>query len=207
MKLFGVIGRKMGLSVGVVCIVFQLSGAAASWGQSCSNLVPTMTSDSEPQGQVSSSGIFNSSYPAWKAFDSSDTSMWISVAFETPAWMAYDFISEEVVNRYSIRYANGNITTRAPKDWTFQGRSGDDWVTLDMRQNQVDWAGDETRSYSVSSPGSYQEYRLHVTDDNDDRRGVVVISMGRLSLEFCSSEIFSDGFESGEISAWPGTKP
>ncbi|MCH9648403.1 MAG: hypothetical protein K0U98_09195 [Deltaproteobacteria bacterium] len=194
--------RKFPLCLGFILITMSLLSSTATWAQDCTNQVPTMTSNGTPQGQVDASGIFSSSYEPWQAFDISDSTMWISAVFETPAWISYQFTSDQVIDRYSIKYVNGTITTRAPKDWLFQGRTDDEWTTLDVRNNQIDWAGVETRSYPVTSPGSYREYRLYITDDNDDRRGVVVISMGRLSLEYCDPLIFSDGFESGDTSAW-----
>jgi hypothetical protein len=98
-------------------------GAAFAIGPflSCSNQVPTLSGSSPA---VSSSGEYSTSYPAWKAFDSSTSSMWISETFETPAWIAYDFASFRKIQRYSITYSNGSITSRAPKDFQLQGWNG-----------------------------------------------------------------------------------
>ncbi|NRD75340.1 hypothetical protein HQQ94_19345 [Shewanella sp. VB17] len=56
-------------------------------------------------------------------------------------------------------------------------------MTLDTRDNETNWSGNEARCYGLSYPGYYNQYRLLVTDDNDSRNGVVVISIGDLSLE------------------------
>ena len=58
-------------------------------------------------------------------------------------------------------------------------------MTVDSRRSMVGWTGSETRTFQVSRPGTYRKYRLHITDDNDSRSGVVVISIGRLKLESC----------------------
>lgn len=134
---------------------------------------------------VTASGIYSYSYPAWKAFDGSSSSMWISRVGETPAWIGYEWPDNRFVDQYSITYANGRITTRSPQSWELQGWDGASWTTVDSRTDQTGWGGSETRSYTVQSPGSYGKYRLHVEDDNDDRDGIVVISIGDLSLRGC----------------------
>lgn len=147
-----------------------------------SEQVPVLTGDS---AAVSTSGIYSSNYPAWQAFDDSLGSMWISEIWETPAWISYDWGDLRLVDQYSIRYSNGSITTRAPKDWALQGWNGLEWITVDERSNQTGWNGSETRHYTVQSPGAYYKYRLYMEDDNDNRDGIVVISIGSLSLRGC----------------------
>ena len=156
-------------------------GMTALSAQSTS--VPAMTSATAPSGIVTQSGTYGSGYEGWKVFDSSDSTMWISATYQTPAWIGYEFAGapRRVVN-YSIRYVNGSIRTRAPRNWTLQGWNGSSWVILDARSGQINWGGVETRTFSVATPGYYNRYRLNVTDDNDTRTGVVVISMGKLFL-------------------------
>jgi hypothetical protein len=144
-----------------------------------------MTSNTAPFGTVTRSGIYSSTYDSWKAFDSSTSTMWLSEVFETPAWIAYDWGSPHWIETYRITYSNGSITTRAPKDFQLQGWNGSTWVTVDSRSGQTGWGGSSTRTYSVASPGYFTKIRLLVTDDNDVRTGVVVISIGDLSLEGC----------------------
>ena len=172
----------------------------------CIDQVPTATGDTPA---ISSSGIFSSAYEAWRAFDSdiSSQSMWISEVFETPAWIAYDFGTSTMVDRYQINHANGSLlTSRAPKDFTFEGWNGSSWVILDTRTDETDWISASPRFYDVASPGRYTQYRLHITDDNDARSGVVVISMSDLQFLRCGV-IFSGDFESGDFSAWSGQSP
>ncbi|MCE3251701.1 MAG: uncharacterized protein K0Q67_711 [Cellvibrio sp.] len=149
---------------------------------SSTELVPILNANS---AAVSVSGVIDSSYPGWKAFDSSFSSMWISAIGQTPAWIGYEWTSPRFVDSYAITYANGSITTRAPKIWQLQGWNGSAWTTVDSRTNEINWSGFQTRNYTVQSPGSYLKYRLLVADDNDTRIGVVVISLGNLSLKGC----------------------
>ncbi|MCL1123732.1 discoidin domain-containing protein [Shewanella surugensis] len=136
-----------------------------------------------PSLNISASGEYSSSYPAWRAFDDNPSSMWISQVWQTPAWIDYRFPEAKMIEDYRIQYTNGSITTRAPKEFSLQGSNGSSWVTLDTRSNETNWSGNEARCYAVADPGYYNQYRLQATDDNDSRGGVVVISIGDLSLE------------------------
>jgi hypothetical protein len=163
-------------------------GATSTQTLGCEvNQVPAMTSNTAPGGVATSSGIISGSYEPWQAFDSTN-SMWISAEGQTPAWLAYEWTDgPRTITRYALTYTNGSITTRAPKSFTFEGWNGSAWVVLDTRVNEVGWPGYERREYAVASPGAYRKYRLNVTDDNDTRAGVVVISLGKLELLSCES--------------------
>jgi hypothetical protein len=161
----------------------------ASVLQGCdANQVPAMTGPSAPSGVVTRSGSYSAQYEAWQAFDgnASSADMWISAVFQTPAWLGYEWVDgPRTVTRYAINFSNGSLTSRAPRDWTLQGWTGSAWVVVDTRSAQTGWLGTERREYTVASPGSYSKYRLHVTDDNDERAGVVVVSINRLELLGC----------------------
>lgn len=148
----------------------------------CFSQVTIATKDTSA---ITTSGNYTDADRGFQAFDRYAHTMWIS-SIGTPAWIAYDFGKPVTVDRYSINYVNGSITTRAPKNWELQGFDGYNWITVDSRNDEINWTGYQRRSYDVSNPGSYQSYRLYVTDDNDIRAGVVVISIGGLSLESCN---------------------
>jgi hypothetical protein len=143
-----------------------------------------MTSSKAPNGEVTRSGVYDSSYEAWQAFDASPSTLWISETWQTPAWIAYQWADgSRVVERYALTFKNGaRLSTRAPKDFTLEGWKENTWVVLDTRRDETAWAGSERREYTVAHPGSYAKYRLNVTDDNDQRSGVVVVSLGRIEL-------------------------
>jgi len=161
-------------------------GGVADFICAPTNLVPTMTSSTSPSGLVTRSGVYDSTYEAWQAFDGNNNSMWISGVFQTPAWIAYQWgDGQRFVTSYAIDFVNGSLTSRAPRDWTFEGWDGATWTVIDTRFSQVDWQGVERRAFNVAFPGNYNAYRLNVSDDNDDRAGVVVVSMGRLEIIGC----------------------
>ncbi|RKH35919.1 hypothetical protein D7Y13_00550 [Corallococcus praedator] len=172
-------------------------------GLTCSSAVTAMTGPTTPAGSVTRSGVYSAAYEAWQAFDANSASLWISAVNQTPAWLAYQVpAGTAAVHRYALAFANGpSLTTRAPKDWTFQGWNGSAWVVLDTRTNQTGWGGFERREFTLSAPASYSQYRLHVTDDNDTRAGVVVISLNRLELITC----VNDGITNPVTALWTRT--
>ena len=148
-----------------------------------SSLVPIMTGLTTPSGAVFRSGVYSSDYEAWKAFDADADSMWISDVFVTPAVIGYEWPDGlHTVRRYALSFANGSLTSRAPKDWVLEGFNGDSWVVVDRRSNETNWRGKDRREYTVQSPGAYSKYQFVFTDDNDTRSGVVVISLSGVYL-------------------------
>ncbi|NTX41480.1 hypothetical protein HUA78_44330 [Myxococcus sp. CA033] len=153
-----------------------------------SSQVPVMTSGTLPVGIVTRSGAFGPGYEAWLAFDEVDSSssMWISGLQQSPAWIGYEWADgPRRIIRYAIRFSNGSLTSRAPKAWTLQGWNGSQWVVVDTRTNEVNWGGTERRVYTLAATATYPKFRLNVTDDNDSRAGIEVVSIGRLELLGC----------------------
>jgi hypothetical protein len=150
--------------------------------------VPIMTSDTTPSGTASASSIYDSTYPAWKAFDGNDESeawsRWISVydyGFTTPQWLSYEFTSPRRIDLYYILPEYGSSTKdRSPKNWTLEGWNGSTWVTLDTRTNILNdsvWNAGGLH-FSVTNPGYYTKYRLYVTAVN----GSDVVSIRQFKL-------------------------
>ena len=141
------------------------------WGST--NLVPIMTSDTEPSGTVTSSGDYSATYVKWKAFDGNDTTYWESDA-GVPGWIKYDFGAGRILSGYSI--FGIDVPTNSPTAWTLAGSNNDsDWTTLDSQ------SGQNTRSvqtYHFKNIVSYRYYRLTVSAIN----GGTYIMLGRLSL-------------------------
>lgn len=153
------------------------------------SLVPTMTDLTAPSGEVIRSGALDGQDDeAWHAFDRNTSTQWISALDQTPAWIGYQWgDGPRKVKSYSILFINGSLTTRAPRDWTFEGWDGANWIVLDTQTNQINWAGFEKRTFTIPSPGVFSMYRLDATEDNDPRpeAPIVVISIGELDLVGC----------------------
>lgn len=123
------------------------------------DLIPTMTSNTEPSGVASASSEFSSDYAAWKVFDDDSESRWAdSVGY--PAWIKYDFGAgnEKIIVKITVKpYLAGDI-----KNWVFSGSNNDsDWDQLD--------AGLHTESadkFSIvfENTTAYRYYKFDVTD-------------------------------------------
>lgn len=170
--------------------VQEADTGSVAQGLTCVNAMPIMTGATSPAGSVTRSGAYSAEYEAWKAFDDpASTSMWISARRQAPAWISYQMPSGNVlIHRYAITFHNGStLTSRAPKDWTLQGWNGTSWVVIDTRSNQTNWAGYERREFTLATPTTYNQLRLHVTDDNDARAGIEAISMRQLEFIHCAN--------------------
>ncbi|WP_375764742.1 FG-GAP repeat protein [Archangium gephyra] len=156
------------------------------WACAATPQVPAMTGLTTPSGLVTRSGTLDgsASYEAWQLFDTNKSSLWISETWTSnPVWVGYEWSDgPRSITRYALTFNNGSLTSRAPRDFTLQGWDGSTWVTVDSRTGETQWAGVERRLYTVSRPGSYGKYRLHITDDNDDRAPIVAISLERFEL-------------------------
>jgi hypothetical protein len=147
------------------------------------SLVPVLTGPSAASGSVIQSSFYGSPYEGWRAFDGDANSMWISSAFQNPATIGYAWTdSAKTVRRYALSFANGSLTSRAPKAWTLEGSNGGDWSVVDRRSDETSWLGKDRREYIVANPSAYFQYRLSFTDDNDARAGVVVISLSKVEF-------------------------
>jgi hypothetical protein len=130
------------------------------------------------------STAYDDQYEAALAFDDQVDSQWISAPVGGPAWIAVRAPdANQPVTGYALHFSNGKLTSRAPRDWRLLGWDGGRWVVLDERAEQTRWLGKERRTYELAAPGVYAAYCLRVTDDNDPRAGVVVISLGSLELQ------------------------
>ncbi|GAB2769223.1 GH92 family glycosyl hydrolase [Terrabacter koreensis] len=93
--------------------------------------------------------------------DANPDSKWL--AFASSAWVRYQLSTPAKAVRYSLTSAN-DAPERDPKDFTLQGSTdGTTWTDLD-RQTGIDFSGRfATRTFTVTTPGTYAYYRLNVT--------------------------------------------
>ena len=120
-------------------------------------LVPTMTSDTTPSGVVSASSVLNTSlYPAWKAFDKNNSTIWASSTSGPPQWLEYQFPSPTVIDRYILLATN----TDAPVTWEFQAWNGSSWIVLQSIVNAPK-VGTAT-TYNFTNTTAYTRYRMYM---------------------------------------------
>lgn len=90
-----------------------------------------------------------------------------------PFAVTYDFEEPTCVNAYEICFdAVGGITSRAPRDWTFEGSNDTnaEWTVLDTHRFVDVWKCPERRVYSFANCARYRYYRLKITRSWDTNR-------------------------------------
>lgn len=134
---------------------------------------------------VGTSGVYSSNYGAENVFDNNPSTFWISELYEAPAYVQFSFDVPVNLSEYAIHFANGGLTGRAPKVFELQAKdSVGHWVSIDSPEPQTNWAGTETRTFAIAGyTEQYEDYRLLVTEDNDARSDIVVVSIASLSLK------------------------
>ena len=128
--------------------------------------VPTMTSDTTPSGVASGDSHTLSSYPAYKAFNGTNTNgsdCWYTQS-STSGWLQYQFPSAVAIAKIWMKNRAGTNGSYSPQTFKLQGsNNGTSWADLGSYVNNNDNADAET-SYVVDSYGTkYKYYRLNVS--------------------------------------------
>ena len=162
----------------MVVIVSLCSVSFASEIAYTENLIPIMTSNTEPSGVASASSTFSSFFPAYRAFNHTTNSLddaWY--AKTAPAWLEYDFPDERCITKYTITsrkpvYVIGQL----PCDWTFEGwdENLNKWVVLDTRKNVTDWQEGLRKEFTFLNTKQYKKYRINITANGSKNAQIVI---------------------------------
>lgn len=145
-----------------------------------SDEVPTMTGASTPSGTVAATSSFGAGFEAYRAFDdvTAGSNCWFSNGVPSggsPQEISYDWGSAKAIISYTVRASTSaciaSETARAPNTWTMDGWTGSAWVQLDS-QSGITWTSGQQKTFTVTSPGSYNKYRLNITANNGGANGV-----------------------------------
>jgi hypothetical protein len=122
--------------------------------------VPTMTSNTAPEGQAIGSSFYGSGYEYFRAFDKSTSTHWYS-AYGLPQWIGYVFSVPVFVHRVRITaYTPG--TSENPKSITIQCSSdGSTWQNV-ATYNQ-EFTSTETVLDIPLRAGFYRYWRVYIT--------------------------------------------
>jgi hypothetical protein len=148
------------------------------------NIIPIMTSNTSPSGVASASSVASSQRGAYQAFDGkllgANNEVWYTTPGQTTGWLSYEFPSEARVTGYSVTCGSASDTSASsPKDWTFEGWNGTEWVVLDSQNSQINWAEREKRIYLFSNKNDYIAYRINVSSNNGHTN---YLSIGELEM-------------------------
>jgi hypothetical protein len=139
---------------------------------------PILTAD---DGNVIVSDAYSANTAGWRAFNGgsvySNNDTWASV--NKSGYIGYDFKIPTEVTSYEI-WDNTNYPTASPKDWTFEGWDGSQWVVLDTRVG-ITWTVGAKKEFEISNPSDYSKYRLNITA-NGGYDGTVDLIVGELIM-------------------------
>ena len=128
------------------------------------NLIPSMTSNTDPSGTASASTELDGNHAAWKAFDDKAGSYWLPTAADTAPYLEYDWTSEVTFTQMHIGVFNDGGTT-VSRTITVEGLTSNDvwenclslgsFVSLEFR------GGSYRRDYFVDlNGGNYKAIRI-----------------------------------------------
>jgi hypothetical protein len=108
-----------------------------------------------------------------KAFDGDYSTKWLNFWLDfspTGSWIQNRYADDAryYVTEYAITSAN-DAPERDPRDWTLLGSNdgGESWDMLDSRTGVIFDNRFETQNFSITSPGTYNIYRLKITAVQD----------------------------------------
>jgi hypothetical protein len=141
--------------------------------------IPPMTYYDAPGGEVTSSGKYDASetYAPWKAFNFSSvtTDAWIHTNGVPAGWLAYEFKNPKVINQYNIIGPYANSLSNMPRNWTFEGWDGTNWIVLHTvtANTALSYIGTFTNTVA------YKKYRINITANNNEAyTGIHTMYMG-----------------------------
>jgi hypothetical protein len=126
-------------------------------------ITPAMTSNTTPSGIVSASSYFSniSTFLPWRAFDRGTNTNWLSNG--TTGWLAYEFPTSKTVTRYQVLTPSDGSPTSVPRNWTFEGWDGTNWIVLDTVTGN---SGTAIVNRTLANTTAYIQYRINITLNN-----------------------------------------
>jgi hypothetical protein len=121
--------------------------------------VPTMTSNTTPEGVASASSIYGSSYDAFKALDKNTSTYWYAGG-SAPQWIQYQFVSPVFVHTVVITGYGSAGNGYNPNSITIQA-SQDGSTFIDIQTFNQEFTNTATTLY-IAKQGYYKYWRVRV---------------------------------------------
>jgi len=100
-----------------------------------------------------------------KLVDNDINTKFLQSNFSGDLWAQIVFDEPQLVGAYTMTSAN-DAKERDPKSWNLQGSmDGENWVTLDRRQNEEFVGRFQTKRYDFETNVAYTHYRLNITEN------------------------------------------
>jgi hypothetical protein len=123
--------------------------------------VPTMTSNTTPEGVASASSIYSSSYNAFRAFDKDTTTYW-HAGGDAPQWIQYQFISPVFIHTITLTGNSSSGNSYNPNSITIQA-SNDGSTFVDVQTFNQEFTSTPTTLY-IAIQGYYRYWRVRVNN-------------------------------------------
>jgi hypothetical protein len=127
--------------------------------------VPTMTSNTTPEGVASASSIYSSSYGAFKAFDKNTGTYW-QAGGDAPQWIQYQFVSPVFVHTITLTGYSSSGNGYNPNSITIQA-SNDGSTFTDIQTFNQEFTSTATTLY-IAKQGYYRYWRVRVNSTVGD---------------------------------------
>ncbi|RPK28778.1 SPRY domain-containing protein [Paenibacillus xylanexedens] len=128
------------------------------------NLIPKMTSNTMPEGEVKSSSQSGSNFN-WNCFDGNNQTQWSSTS--AIGSITYKFSTKKKISAYSITAPSSFSSTYSPKSWDLFGSNDDlNWTKIDSQINITDWTANMTKVFEFSKNDNYQFFKFDFTSNN-----------------------------------------
>lgn len=100
-----------------------------------------------------------------KLVDNNINTKFLQSNFSGDLWAQVVFDEPQLVGAYTMTSAN-DAKERDPKSWDLQGSmDGENWVTLDRRQDEEFVGRFQTKRYDFDTNVAYTHYRLNITEN------------------------------------------
>jgi hypothetical protein len=124
--------------------------------------VPTMTSNTTPEGVASASSIYSSSYDAFKAFDKDTNTYWYT-AGPAPQWIQYQFIKPVFVHTVTLT-GHGSAGSGSNLTSIIIQVSNDGNTFTDVATFNQEFTSTPTTLY-IAKQGYYKYWRVKVNSN------------------------------------------
>lgn len=132
-------------------------------------LVPTMTSDTTPSGQVIYSSYYSyvgEEQEAWKAFDSNNNTSWSSNDNTVPQYIGYKFASKKTVTRVDVTKRVYSVETTTMTCQLQGSNDGNSWTNIgDVFKHTTSKTTATTDTYTFDNSTPYMYYRIYISDN------------------------------------------
>lgn len=139
------------------------------YGTQLRALIPAMTGDTTPSGEVSASSYYNDDYVAWHAFDNDNSTAWVSAETQTDTfWVQYKFNSPKKAIALKLASNTVNNANIFAKSFDLLGSNdGDDFEVVYSGENTQKGHG-VTYGHVFDNNKEYKYYRLVVNNTFDE---------------------------------------